>query len=312
MIKVQNISKFYAGKRAVDDLSFSIQEGEIVGLLGLNGAGKSTILKILGCFLLPSHGEATVGGCSVLTQPEQVRRMIGYLPDTPPLYNEMTVDSYLRFVASLKEVASAEIDNAVDLAVEKTSLQSVVDARLSELSHGFRQRVGIAQAIVHQPKVLIFDEPINGLDPIQIVEMRDLILSLRSNHTVILSSHILSEITKTCDRILVIDKGRLVAEGSELDLRGGAEQAMTVVIEARHVKEDTLRQLRELTGVQELKQEAIDSELSRLSLVCDRDLRSDTARTLVSSGAELLALGKQGAELESLFVQLVNKEMSHG
>ncbi len=308
MIEVRRISKFYAGKRAVDDLSFGIADGEIVGLLGLNGAGKSTILKILGCFLLPSHGEAMIGGRSVLTNADQVRRLIGYLPDTPPLYNEMTVLSYLNYVAELKEVSSSKLASAVAKAIEKTNLESVSDYRLDELSHGYRQRVGIAQAIVHDPKVLILDEPINGLDPIQIVEMRDLILSLKGFHTVILSSHILSEITKTCDRILVIDKGKLVAEGSERDLRGGAEQLFQVVVEVSSISDATQVAIRSLTGVKQLEVEASGSGAAKLMISCEQDLRSDIAKCLVSNGAELLSLNKQEAELESLFVKLINKE----
>ena len=311
MIEVQKVSKFYAGKRAVDDLSFSILEGEIVGLLGLNGAGKSTILKILGCFLLPSHGDARIGGHSVLNDAALVRRLIGYLPDTPPLYNEMTVSSYLHFVAELKEVERSHRGSAVAQAIDKTSLESVADYRLQELSHGYRQRVGIAQAIVHNPKVLILDEPINGLDPIQIVEMRDLILSLKGQHTVILSSHILSEITKTCDRILVIDRGRLVAEGAEGDLRGSAEQQLGVSVEVAKISEAQLDELRGLTGVRQVELTRPGEDYARLNILCEQDLRSLIAKTLINSGVDLLGLCKQEAELESLFVKLINKEAKH-
>jgi len=216
MITVRGLSKYYAGVPAIEDVSFSIEDGEIVGLLGLNGAGKSTILKILGCFLMPSSGTAEVSGYSIEDSPDKVRSVIGYLPDTPPLYNEMTVRKYLSYVARLKDVKT-NIDQHVQSAMSQTNLDEVGDVVIGNLSHGFRQRVGIAQAIVHQPKVLILDEPINGLDPVQIVEMRDLIVSLKKKHTVILSSHILSEITKTCDRILIVDKGKLVAESTQLE-----------------------------------------------------------------------------------------------
>jgi len=216
MITVRGLSKYYAGEPAIEDVSFSIESGEIVGLLGLNGAGKSTILKILGCFLMPSGGSAEVSGHSIEDNPDLVRSVIGYLPDTPPLYNEMTVRKYLSYVAQLKDVKS-DVDEHVRSAMSQTNLDEVADVVIGNLSHGFRQRVGIAQAIVHRPKVLILDEPINGLDPVQIVEMRDLIISLKKKHTVILSSHILSEITKTCDRILIVDKGKLVAESSQLE-----------------------------------------------------------------------------------------------
>ncbi|MCX6129030.1 MAG: ABC transporter ATP-binding protein [Proteobacteria bacterium] len=255
MIEVRSISKFYGNKRAVENLSFKIQDGEIVGLLGLNGAGKSTILKILGCFLVPSHGDAFIGGHSVIESPDEVRRMIGYLPDTPPLYNEMKTRSYLQFVARLKNVAEHQVAAFVEEAMSKTNLGEVAEMRLGELSHGFRQRVGIAQALVHQPKVLILDEPINGLDPIQIVEMRDMILSLKGHHTVILSSHILSEITKTCDRILVLDRGALVAEGTESQLRTQVKQGLEVRIELESLNANVCDALRKLRGVVDLREE---------------------------------------------------------
>lgn len=216
MITVTGLSKYYSGFAAVDDVSFKIEQGEIIGLLGLNGAGKSTILKILGCFLMPSSGTVEIGGFDIEESPDEIRKIIGFLPDTPPLFPEMTVLSYLQYVAKLKDVSRSQIHNFVEDAIQKTNLAEVREVRLGELSHGFRQRVGIAGAIVHKPQLLVFDEPINGLDPVQIVEMRDLIKSLKGEHTVILSSHILSEITRTCDRILIIDQGRLVAEGERM------------------------------------------------------------------------------------------------
>ena len=231
MIEVSGISKFYGQKKAVENLNFSINEGEIVGLLGLNGAGKSTILKVLGCFLLPSQGEAKVGAYSVTHDSHKVRQLIGYLPDRPPLYKEMTVEDYLVFVAKLKDTPTSLVSQYVGEAIEHTNLEDVRFRTLEQLSHGYQQRVGIAQAIVHKPKVLILDEPINGLDPIQIAEMRDLILSLKGRHTVILSSHILSEITKTCDRILVIDQGELVAQGTESELMGLGDGLMNIHLE---------------------------------------------------------------------------------
>jgi len=303
MIEVRSISKFYGNKRAVENLSFTIRDGEIIGLLGLNGAGKSTILKILGCFLVPSQGDATIGGHSVLNDPDTVRRMIGYLPDTPPLYGEMRTRSYLEFVARLKNVSSQNVKSYVDSAIQKTNLEEVADIRLSELSHGFRQRVGIAQALVHQPKVLILDEPINGLDPVQIVEMRDLVLSLKGQHTVILSSHILSEITKTCDRILVIDRGRLVAEGSEAHLRGHADQSLDVVLELAAPHAAAEQAIRSLSGVQNVI--GLDGPNHRLVVQCTQDIRSDLARAVVQSGGQLLGLAKKEAELETLFLKLI-------
>ena len=250
MINAAGLSKFYSGSYAINDISFTIDEGEIVGLLGLNGAGKSTILKILGCFLMPSAGIASVAGFSVTERPDEIRKRIGYLPDTPPLYNEMTVEAYLKYVALLKDVPKRNLATRVGAVMEQTDITDFAKVRLSELSHGYRQRVGISQALVHSPKVLILDEPINGLDPIQIVEMRDLILSLKGDHTVILSSHILSEITRTCDRVLVIHEGNLVAQGGELDLKSSISEQFNLEYQCERPTPELAAKVASLAGVE--------------------------------------------------------------
>lgn len=305
MIEVKSVSKWYGEKQAACDLSFSIAKGEIVGLLGLNGAGKSTILKTLGTLLLPSQGDAFIAGYSVRTHAQDVRAQIGYLPDTPPIYEEMSVLSYLNFVAKLKGVARSQMKKAVAEAMQKTHLEAVANRKLGELSHGFKQRANIAQALVHQPKVLILDEPINGLDPIQIVEMRDLILALKQDHTVVLSSHILSEITKTCDRILVIDQGRLVAEGTERELRGQADDQFIIELSLEPTEEFLLEALREklqkLDGVDRVTRDGC-----RFTLRSPRDLRSRLARYVISEGLELVSLQRKEVELETLFLKLVS------
>jgi ABC-2 type transport system ATP-binding protein len=313
MIVAEGLSKSYAGRRAIDGVSFTIAAGEIVGLLGLNGAGKSTILKILGCFLLPSAGTARVGGFSVDSDPQAIRRLIGYLPDLPPLYDEMTVDAYLAYVAKLKNVPAASVKSSVASAKEKTNLEDVGTSRISELSHGYRQRVGIAQALVHNPKVIILDEPINGLDPVQIVEMRDLILSLRGHHTVVLSSHILSEITKTCDRVLVVDQGRLVAEGSESQLQSSMVANMRINLDVSQVPTGFAEQLRAIDGVSGV-QYVPGHGVERFYVDTTRDVRTLVARTAVDSGAGLLALGRGEAGLEGLFMKLIKpvEERIHG
>jgi ABC-2 type transport system ATP-binding protein len=318
LIEVRGISKFYGPHAAVRDVSFDIKEGEIVGLLGLNGAGKSTILKILGTFLLPSSGRAVMGGHSVEDDADKVRELIGYLPDTPPLYEEMRVIPYLRFVAQLKNVAPRLIDERIANVLKKTNLQEVAWQPLGELSHGFRQRVGIAQALIHDPPIIILDEPINGLDPVQIVEMRDLILSLRGKHTVILSSHILSEITRTCDRILIIDKGRLVAEGQEAELDKAVARSMRVV--AQYVGNVSLAEIRKISGVRQVSEgQGVEKNSKLLTVECDGDVRSEVARAIISSGAQLLELGRDGDGLESIFMSLVRSsklqtsaEVTHG
>lgn len=308
MIVAEHLAKYYAGHRAIDDVSFAIREGEIVGLLGLNGAGKSTILKILGCFSLPSGGKATVAGHSVDADPQAIRRLIGYLPDTPPLYDEMTVKSYLTYVAKLKNVAAADVRARVDQVMGKTHTTEVADVRLSELSHGYRQRVGIGQALVHNPPVLILDEPINGLDPVQIVEMRDLITSLKGKHTVVLSSHILSEITRTCDRILIVDQGRLVAEGTEADLTASMSKSMRLVVDVERVPAGLIDQLAGLAGVTGATKEALalPGGVARLVVDASGDARAAVASAVVQSGAGLVGLSRTGAGLEGLFMKLVN------
>lgn len=308
MIEASGLSKFYSGHPAIDQVSFSIKQGEIVGLLGLNGAGKSTILKILGCFLLPSTGTARVAGFEVEQNPHAIRSLIGYLPDTPPLYDEMTVAAYLRFVGQLKNVDSSALSRRVAAVMDQTNLNDVASVRLSELSHGYRQRVGISQALVHDPKVLILDEPINGLDPVQIVEMRDLILSLRGKYTVILSSHILSEITRTCDRILVIDKGRLVAEGAESDLERRLSTSMRLTCEIDPATTDKLtainQAIRALPGVSKLDEQRTGSGL-KVVIESTTDVRAAVARAVVNGGGGLLAMVREDAGLEGLFMKLV-------
>lgn len=304
MIEVSGLSKYYGGRPAIHEVSFSVNKGEIVGLLGLNGAGKSTILKILGCFLLPSKGQVQVAGHSVEENPDAIRQLLGYLPDVPPLYPEMTVQSYLEFVAQLKNISRNDVPSHVDDAVMKTHLREVLDYRLGELSHGFQQRVGIAQAIVHRPKVLILDEPINGLDPIQIVEMRDLIKSLRGDHTVILSSHILSEITKTCDRILIVDQGRMVAEGDESRLTNQASKSMRVIVQVSNPKQDLFAHLQAVSGVDHVEVTAGETG-GMYAVVTSDDCRAAIAKVVIDLGCELIGLHKEESGLESIFLKMV-------
>jgi len=305
MIIAEKLTKTYPGRKAIENVSFTIRAGEIVGLLGLNGAGKSTILKILGCFLLPSSGKAQVGGFSVDENPQAIRSLIGYLPDHPPLYDEMTVESYLRYVAKLKNVPRLDIDKKVSQALDVTNTEKVRAVTLSELSHGFRQRVGIAQAIVHEPKVIILDEPINGLDPVQIVEMRDLIVSLRGKHTVVLSSHILSEITKTCDRILIVDQGQLIAEGSEEELSKKLAQQQKIAIEVESFSPELETKLKSLSGISKLQVQKNGSNTIKIHLESNGDLRKQISQTLVEGQAGLLAMNRLEAGLEGVFLKLI-------
>src|SRR5215475_9842583 len=218
MIRARDLSKFYGGKRALGPVSFEISDGETVGFLGLNGAGKTTALRIMACDLRPSGGTIEVGGVDAVAQPHEVRKRIGFLPENPPLYTDMIVTDYLRFAGELRGMSKAEVKRRMPEIIEITDIADVANDQISTLSHGYRQRVGVAQAIVHDPKFLILDEPTRGLDPVQIVEMRNLIHDLKQNHTVLISSHILTEISQTCDRLLVLGKGKILGAGSEGEL----------------------------------------------------------------------------------------------
>src|SRR5580692_3507741 len=231
MITVKELTKRYARNTAVDHISFEIQKGQIVGFLGPNGAGKTTTMRMLTCFMPPTAGTATVAGFDVLEEPMEVKKRIGYLPETPPLYPEMRTGEYLEFVGRLKGLSGAELSKRVDYVCERCSVADVREKLISKLSKGYRQRIGLAQAIIHNPDVLILDEPTAGLDPKQINETRDLIKSLAGDHTIILSTHILPEVEQTCERVIIINRGKLVATDSVNNLQRRARGAELVIVE---------------------------------------------------------------------------------
>lgn len=311
MIEIRDLYKYYGAYRALGPISTSIGEGEIVGLLGLNGAGKTTTLRILACDLLPSAGSVRVGGFDVVEQPEQVRRLIGYLPDTPPLYEEMSVRQYLAFAAKLRGVAVGDVAAAVEHACRATHLLDVIDDPISALSHGYRQRVGIAQAIVHRPKLVVLDEPSGGLDPVQIREMRDLVRGLGKHHTVIVSSHNLPEITEMCDRLLVIGKGEIVASGSEVELvsRWMQHQHFDLLVRlpepltAAQFAEQ-LREIADVKGVQLAKVREAGERLAAYVIEAAPSARAPIARHALQRDCELLELARSERELESVFARL--------
>jgi ABC-2 type transport system ATP-binding protein len=312
MIEVKDLTKYYGENAAIRDLTFNIDRGEVIGFLGLNGAGKSTTLKILGCVLLPTAGDVRVDGIEIAKAPHEIRRRIGFLPDSPPLYNEMTVGRYLTFAAQLRGVAGGETAARVAEAEEKTATRHVHDELISSLSHGFRQRVGVAQALVHNPKLLILDEPTSGLDPLQIIEMRSLIRNLRGAHTILLSSHILSEISQTCDRLLVIQDGEIVAQGTEQELAsrmgaGGSVEVEVASAAGRRVV-DLASTVPGVTGASVVR-EADGVVLVRMQ--ASADLRPKIARVLVNGGLDLLRIDRGAAQLESIFLQLTtsNREL---
>ncbi len=305
MIQVRELYKYYGEKKAVGPLSFTIDQGEIVGLLGLNGAGKTTALRVLACDLLPSSGTVKVEGLDVVDQPDEVRKRIGYLPDTPPLYADMTVSEYLTFAAQLRGMSRSEAVRRAGATCESTQLTPVADDRISSLSHGYRQRVGIAQAIVHEPRLVILDEPISGLDPVQIIEMRQLLRSLRGAHTILLSSHILNEISETCDRLLVLKDGEFVAMGTEQELSQRLVSGARIEVTARGTADAVRAALRKVRGVTEVEpQSSRDAGAVSFLVVADRDVREDLGRALFENHLGLLELTRVERELESVFMRL--------
>jgi len=310
MIQVEQLSKYYGARAAIRNLSFRIEAGEVVGFLGLNGAGKTTTLRILGCVLLPTSGTVRLDGQDLLTAPRQLKARIGFLPETPPLYEDMTVGEYLAFVAGLRAVDSGRIQARVTETEERTGLAALDDERISTLSHGYRQRVGVAQALVHAPDVLLLDEPANGLDPVQNVEMRALIRSLRGDHTVLVSSHILPEIAQTCDRLLVVRDGELVAQGSEAELEERLGLGSGVELEVGGPVEAVAAALRALPGVRAVTVQPVAGGRSVLRVDAPDALRPALAQVALAAGAQLFRLDVSADRLESLFLKLAGRGLS--
>jgi ABC-2 type transport system ATP-binding protein len=309
MIRASNLSKYYGGKRALGPVSFEIADGETVGFLGLNGAGKTTALRILACDLRPSSGLIEVGGVDAVADPHEVRKRIGFLPENPPLYTDMTVIDYLRFAAELRGMSKAEINKRLPEVLDITDLDEVSGEVISTLSHGFRQRVGVGQAIVHNPKFLILDEPTRGLDPVQIVEMRNLVHDLKQLHTVLISSHILTEISQTCDRLLVLGKGQLLGSGSESELVSHESEIREINATIRIGKDgnsDTvIKVLKGIDGVSSVATPYEQGGGLTFSMSTSRDCRADVSRAVVAANLDLLKLDYAKSELENTFIRLV-------
>ncbi|MGZ6133822.1 MAG: ABC transporter ATP-binding protein [Myxococcaceae bacterium] len=310
MIQVEQLSKYYGARAAIRNLSFRIDSGEVVGFLGLNGAGKTTTLRILGGVLLPTAGTVRLDGLDLMTAPRKVRARIGFLPELPPLYEEMGVGEYLTFVAALRGVEPGRLRARVAETEERTGLAALDRERISTLSHGYRQRVGVAQALVHGPEVLLLDEPANGLDPVQNVEMRALVRSLRGDHTVLVSSHILPEIAQTCDRLLVIRDGELVAQGSETELEERLGVRAGVEVEIDGPAEAVAAALRAVPGVRGVSVEAAPGGRALLRVEAPDELRPELARAAVGAGARLFRLDVSTDRLESLFLKLAGRGAS--
>jgi ABC-2 type transport system ATP-binding protein len=315
MIAVKELTKRYARTTAVDRISFSVEKGQIVGFLGPNGAGKTTTMRVLTCFLPPSAGTATVAGFDVLEQPREVKRRVGYLPETPPLYPEMGTVEYLRFVGKLKGLSGVELDKRVDFVCGRCSISDVKHKLLGKLSKGYRQRVGLAQAIIHNPDVLVLDEPTAGLDPKQINETRDLIRSLAGDHTIILSTHILPEVEQTCEQVIIINRGKLVATDSVRNLQARTRGVESVLVEVAgrdgELPTGLVQQtLEQVPGVaQVLCKDARDNRLT-LEVQSQKGqlVRGDLARAVVKAGWDLNELRAAGMSLEEIFLELTGSE----
>ena len=323
MVHVTDVTKYYGRKRAIGPVSFEIEKGDTVGFLGLNGVGKTTILRILACGLRPSSGTVSIDGLDVLRDPHEVRKRVGYLPETPPVYRDMKVGDYLAFVGRLKGMTAEAVAKRIPEVEERARVTEVHDVPTGHLSQGYRQRVGVAQAIIHDPDLLIMDEPTHDLDPVQIMDMRGMIRSLKDSHTILISSHILPEISQTCDRLLILNDGEIVASGSEEELGETLLRSRRMAVTVRlpggqgsngsgipstEAVEAVIRKVAGVTDVQgsDRPEQAIgETDTMTLQVEGDTDLRAEVCRALVEAGHDVVALTRAERQLERVFVGLV-------
>lgn len=307
MIEVAGISKHFGDIAALSDVSFSVKKGEIVGFLGANGAGKTTTMDILCGCIGADAGTAKISGFEITEHPREAKQKLGYLPDEPPLHNDMKVDDFIAYAARLRGVEAGQVDARVNQVIQRLSLEEVRDRLVGNLSKGFRQRVGLAQALVHNPEVLVLDEPTEGLDPNQIVQIRDLIRSLKGEHTIIFSSHILSEVQSICDQIVIIDKGRVIEQGPYEQLVKKLEAGQHYVVRVAQNAPKLAEQLRSIAGVREPR--LLDAERGTVDFLAgERDDVIDlVARHVLENGYGLREIGLKSKSLEDVFFQLTKK-----
>jgi len=304
MIRVNELTKDYGSRRALHGLTFETQQGEVVGFLGPNGAGKTTTMRILTAYMPPTSGEATVAGYDVVTESLEVRKRVGYLPETVPLYTDMVVSDYLKFMADLRHLPDA--NERVGEALEMVGMTDRAGGYIGNLSKGMRQRIGLAQALIHRPEVLILDEPTIGLDPGQVVEVRKLIREIGKERTVLLSTHILSEAQQTCDRVLIINKGRIVVEDTPENLQARLVGAERVVLRVRGDGDGLAEKVAKIKGVQNAKAQP-DGALE-FQFLPGQDARPAVARAVIESGYDLLEMRPVGLSLEEIFLELTKEE----
>lgn len=311
MIDVQHVTKRYGNMTALDDISFSINKGEIVAFLGPNGAGKTTTMRILTGFMPPTHGTVRIAGFDCLETPWEVKKHIGYLPETPPLYLELTVSEYLMFVGRIKRVHPEQLAERMDTIIVQTGLADVRGRVIGHLSRGYRQRVGLAQALLHNPPVLILDEPTTGLDPNQIIEIRDLIKNLAGSHTIILSTHMLAEATAICQRVIIIHQGQIVAVDTPEQLGAKLRESETLSLTVKQSDPQLLEALRQIPGVIRVSQGAT-SQTYVMETQMGRDIREDLTKLVVARNVGLLELKTQPLTLEDVFKVLTQPDKPSG
>ncbi|HEX4566639.1 MAG TPA: ABC transporter ATP-binding protein [Vicinamibacterales bacterium] len=310
MIEVQHLTKRYGRVTAVDDVSFRVERGEILGFLGPNGAGKTTTMRILTGYMPASEGRAAVAGYDVFTQPIEAKRRTGYLPETPPLYPDMTVREYLDFVARIKNVPTGDRRTRVEAVMKRAHVDDMASRHCGKLSKGYRQRVGLAQALIHNPEVLILDEPTAGLDPKQIIETRELIRGLAGDHTIVLSTHILPEVAQTCQRVVIINKGRVVAVDTPDNLTARLRGAETLYVQVDAKGPHVLAGLQKVPGVSRVAPADQRAESGAFEVESERgrDVRRDLAREIVTRGWGLLELRPMRMSLEEVFLQVTTED----
>jgi ABC-2 type transport system ATP-binding protein len=312
VIEVQHLTKRYGPFTAVNDLSFRVERGEILGFLGPNGAGKTTTMRVLTGYMPPTEGKAIVAGFDVFDQPIEAKRRTGYLPETPPLYPDMTVRDYLEFVARIKGVPRTERKTRVSAVMERTRVADMAKRHCGKLSKGYRQRVGLAQALLHNPDVLILDEPTAGLDPKQIIETRQLIKELAGDHTIILSTHILPEVSQTCQRVVIINKGRVVAVDTPENLTSRLRGSETMYVQVDAQGGDAASALQAVAGVTRVAPADVRGTIAGFEVDSEtgRDVRRDLAATIVTRGWGLLELRPMRMSLEEIFLHLTTEDVA--
>ena len=306
MIKVENLTKKYGELAALDGVSFEMREGEVIGALGPNGAGKTTLLRVLVTFLEPTAGKVTIDGLNINNplHQQEIKSKIGYLPEHAPLYEDMTVAEYLRFVGKMQGINKSDLEEAVFSVIEKCGLEKKENQEISTLSKGYRQRLGIAQALIHDPKIVILDEPTTGLDPNQRIEIKNLITEIGKTKTVILSSHVLSEIQSTCSRVLIINKGKIVADGTPENLEADSRSQATINVEVDQIGQNLIPRLEEFEGIN-----SIEINVNRIIITTglENDFRKDIAKIIIEEESGLLELTRKQVDLEDVFIELTKE-----